>query len=88
MNMLKNHPPTVAGVAAALVGSLAVDVAPLVQDAVPALSDTTVTIAVTLAVGLVGGVVGWISERWTIPWVKPEDPGAMVDDGDEGVDDS
>ena len=88
MNMLKNHPPTVAGVAAALVGSLMMDLAPLVQQALPALSDTTVTIAVTLAVGLVGGAVGLISERWTIPWVQPEEPGAMVDDTDEGADES
>lgn len=84
MKMLKGHPPTVAGVAAALVGSLMMDLAPLVQEAVPALSETTVTLAVTLAVGLAGGVVGWVAERWTIPWVQPEDPGAMVDDGDEG----
>ena len=82
--MLKAHPPTFAGVAAALVGSLAVDVAPLVQQALPALSDTTVTIAVTLAVGLVGGAVGWISERWTIPWVTPEDPTTMVSEEGEG----
>lgn len=78
--MLRGHPPTVAGVAAALVASIMTDLTPLLTDTLPAISETTVGIATMLAVGLAGGVIGRVAERWTIPWVQPEDPGQMVDD--------
>lgn len=62
----RNHPPTLAGVTAALVGSLGQDLTPLVRESF--LSETTLSLTTTIAAGVLGGAIGWVTERWTVPF--------------------
>lgn len=62
----RNHPPTLAGITAALVGSLGQDLTPLVGESF--VSEATLGLTTTIAAGILGGAIGWVTERWTVPF--------------------
>ncbi len=64
---LRRHPPTLASALAALLGSLAQDLAAFV----PALSPDTATLATVVVLGFAGGLIGRASQHWTTPLSEP-----------------
>jgi len=71
--MVRTHPPTFVGIAAALVAAVVTDLRPFVEDALPALGDESITLIGVLIVGIVGGLIGKFAERYTMPWMEIED---------------
>ena len=67
----REHPPTFATVAAALLAAVLTDLRPWVEQALPWLSDETILLAGYLVLGVGGGLLGKLAERWTAPWVTP-----------------
>ena len=68
---VREHPPTVAAAASAVVAAVVADLLPVI-DWGP-LTDQTVTLIGVLIVGVVGGAIGKFAERYTWPWYDLED---------------
>lgn len=68
---MREHPPTFAAAASALVAAVVADLLPVINWG--PLTDQTVTLLGIVIVGVLGGFIGKFAERYTTPWRLSEE---------------